>query len=287
MNEAVDIDHLMSWVGRSESVKDRIEPRLVEGFRATLDRPGNGRTEGDAPLCVHWCLAPPIVPSGATGPDGHPARGGFLPPVPLPRRMWAGGEIEFRAPLKIGDLVERVSTIESVDMKEGRSGRLVFVSVRHAFSTERGVSIEERQDIVYRDMPPKSAAPVGPATAPAAVQTAAPNGGEPFDTSTLALFRYSALTFNGHRIHYDRRYCIEEEGYSGLVVHGPLQATLLAHLAERTLGAVPSRFSYRGVKPLFDEDGLFLHAAPVEDGLLSLKATNGAGETTMEARALR
>ncbi|WP_185983789.1 FAS1-like dehydratase domain-containing protein [Aureimonas mangrovi] len=285
MAEAVDIDHLKGWVGRSEGVKDRIEPRLVEGFCATLDRTGEKvRRNEDAPLCIHWCLAPPIVPNSATGSDGHPARGGFLPPVPLPRRMWAGGEIEFRAPLKVGDLVERLSTIESMDMKVGRSGRLVFVSVRHAFSTERGVAVEERQDIVYRDMPPRSGVRSAPGRA--ATSSASPNGGEPFDISTLALFRYSALTFNGHRIHYDRRYCIEEEGYPGLVVHGPLQATLLAHRAERRLGAPPSRFSYRGVKPLFDGDGLFLDAAPAEDGSLSLRATNRAGETTMEARAL-
>ena len=280
----IDIDHLKTWIGREETATDTIDTRLVASFLATLDRDPSGVRDGDAaPICIHWCLAPAILPNSATGPDGHPARGGFLPPVPLPRRMWAGGELRFKAPLKVGDGVTRRSTIEAVELKEGRTGTLCFVTVRHAIATEAGIAIEERQDIVYRA--------AEPARAPAPAQNVtATNLGEPdawrrFDTSALALFRYSALTFNGHRIHYDRRYCIEEEGYLGLVVHGPLQATLLCHLAAETLGRTPSTFAYRGVKPLFDGTGLTVEARHHADGL-DLRSAGDDGLSRMTATAM-
>ena len=290
----IDIAHLKTWVGREETATDRIDTRLVASFLTTLDRdPSEVKVGDDAPLCIHWCLAPPIVRNSATGPDGHPTRGGFLPPVPLPRRMWAGGKLQFRRALKVGDRVTRRSTIEAVELKEGRSGTLCFVTVRHSIETDAGVAIEERQDIVYRDA--ETAKPAGRAveakTASATTdagnatqQTSRPDASLRFETSELALFRYSALTYNGHRIHYDRRYCIEEEGYPGLVVHGPLQATLLCHLAAETLQKTPSTFSYRGVKPLFDGVGLTVEARRREDGL-DLQTTGADGISRMTATA--
>lgn len=280
MSIAIDIDHLKGWTGREEEAHDRIDARLVASLRATLgEEPGEPREGEAAPLCVHWCLAPPIVANGATGPDGHPARGGFLPPVPLPRRMWAGGHIAFHAPLRVGDAVTRRSRIGSVALKEGRTGRLCFVSVHHDYANADGPCVSERHDIVYRDAP--TAMATSSTVAPALPQA---DAAESFDPSTLVLFRYSALTFNGHRIHYDRAYARDEELYPGLVVHGPLQATLLVRLAARTLGRMPAEISYRGVSPLFDGDGLLLEARRDGDGL-SLRAANAAGATTMEARA--
>ncbi len=291
---AIDIDHLKTWIGREETAVDRIDTRLVASFLALLDRdPSAVKVGDDAPLCIHWCLAPAIVRNSATGPDGHPARGGFLPPVPLPRRMWAGGALQFRRALKIGDNVTRRSRIEAVELKEGRSGALCFVSVHHSIETDAGVAIEERQDIVYRDA--QTAKPAGQAVEAKSTsatagagnttqETSRPDVSFSFDTSELALFRYSALTYNGHRIHYDRRYCIEEEGYPGLVVHGPLQATLLCHLAAETLEKTPSIFSYRGVKPLFDGAGLTVEARRTQDGL-DLRTTGADGISRMLATA--
>ncbi len=291
---AIDIDHLKTWIGRRETATDVLDIRLVVSFLALLDRDPSGVKEGDAaPLCIHWCLAPPIVPNSATGPDGHPARGGFLPPVPLPRRMWAGGELTFLAPLKVGDRTTRRSTIEAVELKQGRSGTLCFVTVRHAIETEAGVAIEERQDIVYREAeaPKRDGRAVKGqaelATTPsssAASNLPEPDASSSFETSTLALFRYSALTYNGHRIHYDRRYCIEEEGYPGLVVHGPLQATLLCQLAAETLGQTPATFAYRGVKPLFDGTGLTIEARRTAGGL-DLRTVGDDGISRMKATA--
>ena len=196
---------------------------------------------------MHWCLAPDTPPADALGPDGHAAKGGFLPPVPLPRRMWAGGEVETLAPLREGDAITRTETVRDVAFKEGRSGRLCFVTVDHVVSNSLGPAIRERQDIVYREA--------------AGAQTgtgAQGESGDPADyaeswilpaTPTL-LFRYSAMTFNGHRFHYDYPYATKVEGYADLVVHGPIQATLLMNLATVMLGHVPARFRHRGVSPL-------------------------------------
>ncbi|MGV7031988.1 FAS1-like dehydratase domain-containing protein [Methylobacterium symbioticum] len=246
----LDIDHLRGWIGRTETAEDDLSEQLVRGFRATLDQdPGKPRPGEAAPLAIHWCLSPAIRPMRELGPDGHPARGGFLPPVPLPRRMWAGGEIRHVDPLRVGDRVRRVSRIGDVQVKHGRTGPLCFVAVHHDFETERGLALSERHDIVYREMtpgrtgqPPEAAGGVPAAQASHAV-----------DPTPTLLFRYSALTFNGHRIHYDRAYATEVEGYPGLVVHGPLQATWLLHLAAGLRGgAAPGLFRFRGLSPVFD-----------------------------------
>ena len=182
---------------------------------------------------MHWCLAPAVVPASELGPDGHPARGGFLPPVPLPRRMWAGGELEFFDTLRVGDEVTRTSRIKDVTMKTGSTGTLCFVAVDHELTTPRGTAIRERHDIVYRDViagcrrrPPSRAAP------PPVAQHRETHMADP-----VLLFRYSALTFNGHRIHYDRDYVTKVEGYPGLIFHGPMQAALQIEFAAKLRGA--------------------------------------------------
>jgi 3-methylfumaryl-CoA hydratase len=216
------------------------------------------------------------------GPDGHPTRGGFLPPVPLPRRMWAGGELEFLDTLRVGDEVTRTSKISDVTMKTGSTGALCFVSVAHVVSTSRGVAIRERQDIVYRDLA-GGAQPAAPAKPPAPPPQAQHREGHMADP--VLLFRYSALTFNGHRIHYDRDYVTKVEGYPGLVFHGPMQAALLAECAARLHGGTaPKKFSYRGVQPLFDGSEFSVNANATDAGM-ELWTANSADMPTMKASA--
>ncbi|MCT8268168.1 MULTISPECIES: FAS1-like dehydratase domain-containing protein [Afifella] len=283
----LDLEHLREWIGRSETVRDVVTPHLVAAFRATMDvEPGTPKPGEEAPAAIHWCLAPATVPMSGLGPDGHPSRGGFLPPVPLPRRMWAGGRLELEGPILVGDEVERRSVVRDVVRKEGRTGELCFVTVDHEISTSRGLAIRERQDLVYRE-----AAPTSPAASPRSQQAAAKPSPEapqaeqqkPVTADAVRLFRYSALTFNGHRIHYDRRYCIEEEGYPGLVVHGPMQATWLLHYAAELKGELPKTFDFRGVKPFFDGAPATLNATEKDDGLSLWVAADGA--PTMQATA--
>ena len=211
MTEKLDIDHLRQWIGRTTEATDIVTAQLVKGLRATLFQEVGEPKSGDAaPFTVHWCLAQPVFPMSMLGPDGHPTRGGFLPPVPLPRRMWAGGELEFLDPLRVGDEAKRTSRISDVTVKTGSTGTLCFVSVEHVVTTPRGVAIRERQDIVYRDM---GGAPVGTPKAPPPPPTAKHR--ETHVSDPVLLFRYSALTFNGHRIHYDRDYVTKVEGYPG------------------------------------------------------------------------
>jgi len=282
MSEKVDIDHLRQWIGRSMEVSDIVTAQLVKGLRATLFLPIGEPKKGDtAPFTVHWCLAPPVAPSSELGPDGHPTRGGFLPPVPLPRRMWAGGELEFFDVLRVGDEVTRASRIKDVSLKTGSTGVLCFVSVEHTITTPRGVAIQERQDIVYRDMsgaaPAASAKPAPPA--PVAKHR------ESHMADPVLLFRYSALTFNGHRIHYDRDYVTKVEGYPGLVFHGPLQAALIVEFAAKLHGgAAPRKFSYRGVQPLFEGSEFSVNADDTAAGM-ELWTANSAGAPTMKGTA--
>jgi 3-methylfumaryl-CoA hydratase len=212
------------------------------------------------------------------GPDGHPAKGAFLPAVPLPRRMWAGGQLDLFDTIRVGDLVERRSRVEDVNLKDGRTGPLCFVTVRHEIITSRGTAIKERQDIVYRALEKTAATPPKPAATVRQAQTSRTIMADP-----VLLFRYSALTFNGHRIHYDRDYATREEGYPGLVVHGPLQATLLIALAEELRGT-PKRFEFRGSSPLFDGAEFTINAAPGPNGL-DLWVADRNGRQTMTATA--
>jgi 3-methylfumaryl-CoA hydratase len=236
------------WIGRKSQSVDFVSERLVESFRAIFDPHLAAVSDGCAPLGIHWCLSPVIAPMSALGDDGHPSKNLNLPPIPQPRRMWAGGWIETRDDLRIGDRVKRVSTIAGITRKQGKSGELWFVAMDHEYVTERGPAIRERHDIVYREAAKPKAGNI-------VVQAQEADAPIPtrqkwiLSTSSTLLFRYSALSFNGHRIHYDLPYATEVEGYAGLVVHGPIQATLLFNLAAASEGHTPARFQYRGVAP--------------------------------------
>ena len=282
MTDKPDLDHLRQWIGRTTEASDIVGAQLVKGLRATLFMEIGAPKPGDAaPFTAHWCLAQPVYPMSELGPDGHPTRGGFLPPVPLPRRMWAGGELEFFEALRVGDEMTRTSRISDVTMKAGSSGVLCFVSVEHLITTPRGTAIRERQDIVYRDMSTAPASgPVKPSAPPPAAQHRESHMADP-----VLLFRYSALTFNGHRIHYDRDYVTKVEGYPGLIFHGPLQAALIVELAAKLHhGQPPKKFSYRGVQPLFEGSEFSINANDIEGGA-ELWTANSAGQPTMKGAA--
>jgi 3-methylfumaryl-CoA hydratase len=277
------LDHLRDWIGRTERRSDTLAAAPLTGLAATLDRADELEPVVGSPVppLAHWLYFLPKALQRETGADGHPKRGGFLPPVPLPRRMWAGGRLQFERELRVGDEVERRSTITGVDAKQGRSGALVFVTVRHEISDGKGVALTEEHDIVYRDNPDPSAAPALPAAAPS---------DETFSRGVVPdpvlLFRYSALTFNGHRIHYDRPYVTGVEGYPGLIVHGPLIATLLVDLLRRELPDARLRaFSFKAASPLFDIHPFTVCGKRETGGHVSLWARDHAGHLAMQARA--
>jgi 3-methylfumaryl-CoA hydratase len=243
------LEDLQAWLGRTESRNDIVTAAPFAGLSATLDRADAEPLPGtDLPPLWHWLYFLPMARQGEIDVDGHPRRGSFLPPVPLPRRMWAGGRLSFEHPLQVGDAITRLSRIASVDVKEGRSGPLVFVTVRHEISNPRGLAITEEHDIVYREAPQPDA--------PAARPQPAPDDAtfwREIVPDPVLLFRYSALTFNGHRIHYDRSYVTGVEGYPGLIVHGPLIATLLVDLLRRQSPQLRlRRFEFRALRPIFD-----------------------------------
>jgi len=276
-NETAALDHLTDWIGRSQTARQRIDAWPVQAMSATLDRNDTPAEDGMAlPPGWHWMFFNPTAPAHEIGVDGHPERGGFLPPVPLPRRMWAGGRLTFHRPLAIGRTVERQSRIDDVKIKHGRSGRLVFVTVRHVIVDQDGPCVEEAQDIVFRD-PPDQSAPAQPVAAPASGPWRRAISPDP-----VLLFRYSALTFNGHRIHYDRPYVTGVEGYPGLIVHGPLIATLLLDLVRRQAPErALARFSFRAVSPLFDTAPFTVNGAP-DIGSAKLWAANDSGGLAMD-----
>lgn len=277
--EPIDIAHLRTWIGRTEEAEDIVTPRLVAEFRATFEPNLAPGAVMEAPLMLQWCLTPPIAPMADLADDGHLKKGGFLPPVSLPRRMWAGGLVETHGPLQIGHIVRRVSRIENVAMKEGRSGRLCFVTLHHEYFASGTLALKERHDIVYRDAPDPSAAP----PAPKRTELTSELTWE-VDPTEAMLFRYSALMFNAHRIHYDLPYVTEVEHYPGLVVHGPLQGTLLFNIASVAGGAPPATFNYRGLSPLIAGRPFTVRAA--EDGdVLRCWTEDASGATCMEAEA--
>ncbi len=276
---------LTDWIGRSETVEDTAYPTPAIALTATLDHPRAPQWEGSTlPPLWHWLYFLPMHRQSEIGPDGHAKRGGFLPPVPLPRRMWAGSQFEFRAPIHIGDRMARTSTIDDVTTKEGRTGKLVFVKVRHELRTN-GASdpaVVEFHDIVYRE----AQRPDDIAPPPQRAEANAPWQREIVPDDVL-LFRYSALTFNGHRIHYDRKYVTEVEGYPGLIVHGPLIATLLMDLLRRELPqADVASFRFKAVRPTFDPHPLRVNGALQPDGkTVRLWAQDHEGWLTMDATA--
>jgi 3-methylfumaryl-CoA hydratase len=276
---------LQDWVGRSESVPDRIGATPINALNATLDHEAAPAADGDPlPPLWHWLYFLPLHRQSEIGPDGHARRGGFLPPVPLPRRMWAGSQFEFRSPIRVGDAVERTSTIVDVTEKEGRTGKLVFVKVRHQVRCNATAepALVEFHDIVYREA--KRAGDVEPPPQPAPTEAAWQREIVPDD---VLLFRYSALTFNGHRIHYDRKYVTEVEGYPGLIVHGPLIATLLMDLVRRNAPqADVATFRFRAVRPTFDLHPFRVNGQVLPDGkTIQLWAQDHEGWLTMDAVA--
>jgi 3-methylfumaryl-CoA hydratase len=276
------MESLQDWIGRTETLADSITAAPVRALSATLDR-DDPTPEAGTPLppLWHWLYFLPAANASEIGPDGHPRRGGFLPPVPLPRRMWAGGRLAWETanPLRIGDEVKRVSRIESVTQKSGRSGDLVFVTVKHEVGNARGLALTEMQDIVYRP----AAAPGEAPAAPVAAEPGAPWQRE-LTPDEVLLFRYSALTFNGHRIHYDRRYVTEVEGYPGLIVHGPLIATLLADLLRRNGAGALRRFEFKALRPTFDGRPMRVNAT-FQGDRIALWAQDHEGWLTMKASA--
>ncbi len=283
MTTQVDAGALASWVGRTETRTDVIDARPVSLLSATLDRDDPIPRHGDVlPPLWHWLYFLPSYRQSEVGPDGHAKRGGFLPPVPLPRRMWAGSRLEWLAPIRIGDELARISRIVSVTPKAGRSGALVFVVLRHEYSTRDGLALREEHDIVYRELASPEKPASKPATPPGVAQWT-----RRIVPDDVLLFRYSALTFNGHRIHYDRRYVTEVEGYPGLVVHGPLLATLLVDLLRRQRPDVAlKRFEFRALAPLFDVAPFDVCGRP-EDGRgdVLLWAQSAQGALAMQATA--
>ena len=278
--------NLKDWIGRSEEVSDIATATPYAALSATFDRPAERPPVGTPlPALWHWLYFLPLHRQSEIGADGHAKRGGFLPPVPLPRRMWAGSQFEFHKPLAIGDAMTRTSTIHDVTEKSGRTGPLVFVKVRHEVrrSGESDIALTEFHDIVYREAPrPEDVAPQ-PTAAPASATWE-----KRWIPDDVLLFRYSALTFNGHRIHYDRKYVTEVEGYPGLVVHGPMIATLLLDLLRHQMpDAEVVRYAFRAVRPVFDINHFFVCGEPQADGkTIRLWAKDHEGWLTMEATAV-
>ncbi len=272
---------LEAWIRREQKDADTLDLFPARGMAALLDRdPAELRIGSALPAGWHWLYFKPLARQSELGDDGHPRRGGFLPPVTLPRRMWAGGRMRFLSDLQLGDAVERVSTIHSITRKEGRTGPLAFVKVEHRISGPRGVACEEEQDIVYRDA--HRAGATGAALDTLHEPTA---WREQFLPTAVALFRFSALTFNGHRIHYDHPYATKTEGYPALVVHAPLLALLLLDAALRNNTThVPENYEYRATSPLYCGEPITLAGAPTASGdAIDLWATDPAGRVGMKA----
>lgn len=263
------------WMPIATEQEDVLTPAVLHRLAALFDHDGAHWPAGVLPPLAHWLFFLPDAAQSALGVDGHPAHGALLPPLDAPRRMWAGGRVTFHAALPIGAHATRRSIVTDIREKHGRSGTLTFVTVRHEIGTGNGPAIVEEQDLVFRQP--------GPGTpAPAPADPRRPDGSRSLVPDATTLFRFSALTFNAHRIHYDRDYAVEQEGYPDLVVHGPMQAMLLAdHLLRAHPGRSLASFSFRGVRPLFVDRPLTLNR--LADG--TLWTTDADGCTGMEAQA--
>ncbi|MEM9144821.1 MAG: MaoC family dehydratase N-terminal domain-containing protein [Pseudomonadota bacterium] len=269
-----------AWIGRSRTIADPMDPFAAQALVATLelDRPAPGLGDPLPPFW-HWMHFREAARRSALGPDGHPATGSFLPKCPEPRRMWAGGRLRFAAPLPLGAPAEQRSTIAAVTAKQGRQGPLSFVTVRHEISGAIGLAVTEEQDIVYRTDPPPEAPRPQPPQAPRDEDAASA-----WSCDATVLFRYSALTFNGHRIHYDQEYARTVEGYAGLVVHGPLLATLLLEQARR-MGVVPATFQFRATSPVLADEPFETCGRLGAEGLaLWVRGADGRLAMTAEVR---
>ncbi len=270
-----------AWVGRRETVTGHLVPELALMLAGALDHGAapmpDTRAGAPMPPLWHWAAFPVVVPMAEVGADGHPRLGGFLPPLPFARRMWAGGRVTFAGPLSIDEPLERTTEIASVEFKSGSTGDMAFVKLVHQITGAGGGALREEQDLVYLAIP-DSYRPPRPIPAPEN-----PAFDEGLDAGALRLFRYSAATFNGHRIHYDRAYAQEAEKYPGLVVHGPMQASLLMDAAIRHTGQPPRAFRFRGVHPVLDGP-LRLQGQPDGPGAMTLCTVAPEGHQGMQAR---
>lgn len=279
---SIDLDTLSRWIGQTQTLHDTATVAPLRALSATLDRdPASVDVTFAVPPCWHWLYFLPMHPQSEIGPDGHPRRGGFLPPVPLPRRMWAGSRIEFLQPIQPGQALRRDSHIADITHKVGRRGALVFVSVHHAIYANDVLAIREVHDIVYREAPkPDEPRPEGQ------LATEQADWSRQIVPDDVLLFRYSALTFNGHRIHYDRRYVTEVEGYPGLIVHGPLIATLLLEgLHQAHPKAQVRHFAFKALQPLFDTAPFTVCGRRESAKRFALWAITPKGELAMQAHA--
>jgi 3-methylfumaryl-CoA hydratase len=279
---AQDIAGLRKWIGEKETAIDYVTVPTVHRLSALLDRDDPFPKMGDVlPIGWHAILFPRVVRQSQIGPDGHPARGDFLPPIPLPRRMFAGKTVTFASDLRVGDEVRRESTIQDVELKQGRTGEMIFLTVKTDILSPRGLAITELQKIVYREAPDPSAKPTPPQAPPGK-----PLWEKKLTPDTVMLFRFSALTFNGHRIHYDLPYVTKEEGYPGLIVNGNLTTLMMFEIAREHAGRRIVRFSSRNVSPLFVGRQLHVCGMPVEPGKsVKLWVTNDQGGVALTADA--
>lgn len=279
---ALDLDYLQKWIDNTEKAEEELELWPVTAMMAALDVPAEHWPQrGDTlPPTAHWNYFVPRVPQSKIGTDGHPQRGDFLPPIPLPRRMWAGSRINYYEPLIIGEKVTKTSTVQDIKVKEGKSGSLAFVTVKHAYSNTEGVALEEEQDLVYRDNPP--AATGVPERKPAPEDAIWSRKIHP---DTPLLFRYSAVTFNAHKIHYDYPYATEVEGYPALIVHGQLIATfLLDNWQRNNPNDTVTQFSFKAMSPLFCGETFKAEGKPTEsENEGELWACTTSGGLTMQA----
>jgi 3-methylfumaryl-CoA hydratase len=275
-----DMENFEDWIGRSETTECQVTAEPADILSATFDRDDAPLQPGDPiPPGWHWYYFHEVVRLADTGPDGHPKRGGFMPPVPLPRRMWAGSELSFHRPITVGERITKTSTITDVTVKDGKTGVLCFVTVRHEIAGRGGLATVEDHTTVYRGAAdPNAPMPKSPPAPAEAVWRRI------IHPSPVMLFRYSAVTMNSHRIHYDHVYVTEVEGYPGLVVHGPLTTTLLLDLFRREMpDATPTRFKVRAVSPLFDTHDFTVEGAPGEVGAAKLWALNHEGGLSQSA----
>ncbi len=281
MSTKVDIDHLRKWIGKIDNVTDYVTPIVEQRYRATLNMDiGNPKDGEPVTSGLHWMLGWNLVKNDELGVDSHPALGEFLPPVPLPRRMWAGSEIKVLKPIRVGDKVVKQSTVADIQVKEGRTGLLCFVTAEYNYLVNDEVTINEKHNIVYRDIS-KSGGGSGYSKE---IPEKADLSEKIFMHPTI-LFRYSAIGFVGHRIHYDHPYTVNEENYPGLIVHGPLQATYLLRAAEKLMGKQVKSFTHKVMAPVFANSEYMVGVDKMDDGSVSCWGATKEFGVTMRAEA--
>ena len=281
MSTKVDIDHLRKWIGKIDNVTDYVTPIVEQRYRATLNMDiGNPKDGEPVTSGLHWMLGWNLVKNDELGVDSHPALGEFLPPVPLPRRMWAGSEIKVLKPIRVGDKVIKQSTVADIQVKEGRTGLLCFVTAEYNFLVNDEVTINEKHNIVYRDIS-KS----GGGSGYSKVIPEKADLSEKIFMHPTILFRYSAIGFVGHRIHYDHPYTVNEENYPGLIVHGPLQATYLLRAAEKLMGKPVKSFTHKVMAPVFADSEYMVGVDKMDDGSVSCWGATKEFGVTMRAEA--